>query len=116
MKTFIFTALLLMVSIVQAQEKTTNSTLTKAPNIKIYPTQSLSGVFKLSGIGDARVIRTEIHELTGKKVTEIDHSRSIFTENTVIRVGINNGAYIASIVTDQGVVMRRIFVGSSYTN
>jgi len=116
MKTFIFFILVLTVSVISAQENKSNNIDSKSLNIQIYPTQSLSGIFKLSGIGDVRVLRTEIHELTGKKVTEIDHSRSIFTENTVIRLGINSGTYIASIVTDQGVVMRRIFVGRTYIN
>jgi len=117
MKIFILSfALLTMTSVLGQEQNNVTLNSKKQSQIVIYPTQSLSGTFKIIGLDDKHVLRAEVHELSGKKVSEIDYSKSGITEGATLQLNVDSGTYIASIVTDQGTVMRRIFVGRNYIN
>ena len=117
MKTLLLAIALLTFTFAIGQEQNRPSfESTQQSQIKLYPTQSPTGIFKIGGITNERILRTEVHELSGKKVVEIDTSKSRITEGSTIQLNVDSGTYIASIVTDQGVIMRRIFVGRNYIN
>jgi len=75
----------------------------------VYPNPN-NGTFRFTDIGNTSVLQVEIYDLLGKMVTQIDGDTLPLTENTLIHLNLKSGIYVTALITEQGIVRRKVFI------
>lgn len=86
---------------------TDNEIITSGFNV--YPNPN-TGSFRFAAIGSTPVLRTEVYDLVGKMVAQIDHDILPLTQNTLIQLNLKSGTYIAALITEEGTIRRKFSI------